>query len=536
MILPHIIRALFLIWIARKILYLTYLWQLKEYRFDRFFVHLKETEQGKELLFSRPSLFKWFLIFAYPAFSSSELLFSFYPYLVIILFFEDSYKTFIEIKNRLLLRPVLTVKAFVILLLSFLFILVLIAFPLTNIFVWVLIADKALPLFIAYLIFLFSIPTEFYYDYQVLRATEKIRSKKKKITVIGITGSYGKSSTKEFIAYILEKKFSVLKTRGTNNTQIGIANTILKKLSSRHEIFVVEMGAYKRCEIAGLCQMVRPQIGVLTAVNEQHNSLFGSLENTMKAKYELIESLPKNGIALFNGNNPNTKLLYEKGETKNIKSYLYCMEKKKSEACVIVATNISVKQKKLTFDVEINEKTITIATQLLGKHNVENLLPAIFIAKILGVDKKKIQEALWEMAPLPQTMQPIYRKGVTFINDTFNANPQALIAALDYIKTYRKKRFLVLQPMIELGKFADREHYICGKMAGEICDYIFLTNNNFLQSFIMGVREVNANAFVSVLSRREISEQIARLAQKSDVVLFEGKEAGLVLKLMEGEQ
>lgn len=524
-----LLHIAFFVWIIRNILFFTHLWQLKEYRFDRFFVHLRDTQQGRDFLFSPNVFIKWFLIVLYPFDSLFGPLANFYPFFVASVFFFDAHQTFLEVRNRTLRLPVFTLKSFTIVSLSFLLALLIFTFPLTNVFLWFLIADRTVPFVVGYFVFFLSIPTEFYRDFQITRATS-LRRKRRNLTVVGITGSYGKTSTKEFVASILSEKFSVLKTSGTNNTPIGIAMTMLEKLKPHHEIFVVEMGAYKRGEIRELCQIVRPGIGILTAVNTQHLSLFGSLENVTLGKYELIESLPRNGIALFNGNNKNAFKLYQKT---NKRKYLYATNDAGIRAD-IVGKNIVVGREGLEFNVVLGTKTLHMKTNLLGAHNLENLLPGILLAKEFGMTDRQVKAAVEKLTPIPATIEPKKRRnGVTFIDDTFNANPKALEAALIYLKTYRGRKILVLQPMIELGREASDIHYALGKESSVICDHIFLTNRNFAQSFVNGATKVGKKSTVSVSTPREIRDRLSEDMKRGSVVLFEGKEAGLVLTMLE---
>ncbi|GAI48689.1 unnamed protein product, partial [marine sediment metagenome] len=134
----------------------------------------------------------------------------------------------------------------------------------------------------------------------------------KNLLVVGITGSYGKTSTKEFLATVLSKRFNVLKTKEHQNSEIGISRCILNELKPEHKVFIVEMGAYGKGGIKLLCDIAKPKIGILTGMNEQHLALFGSQENIIKTKYELIENLPSDGMAIFNGNNKYCSELYGK--------------------------------------------------------------------------------------------------------------------------------------------------------------------------------------------------------------------------------
>lgn len=509
----------FFIWIFRNILFWICLWQLKEYRFDRVFVHLKETQQGKSLLFSKSSNLKWLIIFAYP----------FLPYQIIItaIFSFYAFLAFKEVYLRLFKRPVFTFKALIIIFLTLLSIFFLFQIPLIDKFVWLLLLDRLTPLIIGFFVFLFSFPTELYRDFKIEQAIKKIRLQKK-ILVIGITGSYGKSSTKEYIGQILEKKFKVVKTAGTNNTPIGIANTILSGLKKSTEVFVVEMGAYKKGEIREMCQIAQPKIGVLTGVNYQHASLFGNLKNAIAAKYELIEALPKNGLALFNGNNENASQLYKKTEKRKVLYKLFFDKPSRTDAAIYVF-NAKTYKEKIAFDVFLKGKKLHFEAPLVGIQNIENILPGIFIADYLGMSNAQIEKAVAELLPLPKTMNlQKTADGVSLIDDTFNANSDAVLAALGYMKIYKGKKMLVLQPMIELGKNAKSEHYRIALEISRACDNLLLTNKNFYQEIIKGINNGGGRCAVFVDNPIKLAEFIRENTKRGDVVVFEGKEANAV--------
>lgn len=522
-----ITSLLFFIWIIKNIFFWVSLWQIKEYRFDRFILHFKETLQGRSLFFSPLIFLKWIGIIGYIlVILNRNLVFS-YDVFVLSIFALQAIISLREVFERGVRRPAFTLKALFIIGLTFFILLLLFRFPLLDRFVWLLILDRLVPLFIFIFVISFSLPTEFYYDIAIERGTKKIKASNDLI-VIAVTGSYGKSSTKDYIAQILEKKFRVLKTQGTNNTPIGIARTILSGLRKNTEIFVVEMGAYKKGEIAYICQMVKPTIGVLTAVSPQHLSLFGSLQNTKKAKYELIQALPKDGLALFNGNNKIAYDLYKHASRRKI---LYKTSDSFRRVGVdIFAYNIVPRKTHVSFDVVIEHRTMRLVTPLIGAQNVENILPGIFIGKYLGMKDADIKKAVSLLSPLPKTMnRHEFSNGLIIIDDTFNANPEAVLAAVSYMKLYKGKRILVLQPMIELGKNAKEEHYRIGKEASMVYNYLFLTNKNFYEEVVKGVKSGKGKTIVRVSSPHKILQFINRETNKGDVVVFEGKEAGFVL-------
>lgn len=524
----------FFSWIVRNILFWVALWQLKEYRFDRVSIHLRETSQGRNLIFSYLSIIKWLTIFIYGFVIFNNTLTIPFQILVFLIYALQSYFVFKEISQSLTKTPVFTFKAILIILLTFLTLLLFYLFPLTDRFAWLLFLDKIATLIILIFVFLLSFLTEMYRDWRITKAIEKIR-KHKNLLVIGITGSYGKSSTKDYIAQVLEKKFKVLKTKGTNNTPIGIANTIISGLNNDIEVFIVEMGAYKKGEITQMCQIVRPKIGILTAINHQHLPLFGSLEKTMEAKYELIESLPGNGLALFNGNNENAYMLFKKAKKRKIlySSSILSKDTMKNDPILkessIYAYNIVTKKTSVLFDVTLKNKSIRLSAPLIGKHNIEDILPAVYLANYLGMKDEEVKKAVNNLLPLPKTMIRYEKENeITLVDDSFNANPNAVLAALTYMKIYKNKRILVLQPMIELGRSANQEHYNIAKEISKISNYLLLTNNNYYKYIFKGINDGGGNCVVKIGNPLELAQIINNIVGKGDIVLFEGKESAFV--------
>ncbi|MCK4891744.1 MAG: hypothetical protein KAS78_03695, partial [Candidatus Pacebacteria bacterium] len=211
----------------------------------------------------------------------------------------------------------------------------------------------------------------------------------KKVKVIGITGSYGKTSTKEFLYAILSQKYKVVKTEGNNNTNIGVAYTVLNKVSDNYDYFICEMGAYKIGEIKEMCEIVNPEIGILSGINEQHLDLFGSIENTKKAKFELIRALPENGMAVIN---------------KSIKYQVLSIKAKNIEHFSLNnVSGIKVCQDYVEFDY----KNYKFKVNLLGKHYIENVLSAIITAEYLEMSLDEISEAVKKIKPTEFMMRKL---------------------------------------------------------------------------------------------------------------------------------
>lgn len=356
----------------------------------------------------------------------------------------------------------------------------------------------------------------------IMRAKKKV-SKLKNLIVIGITGSYGKTSTKEFLATILSEKYKVAKTPGFNNTEIGVAKYVLEELKPFHEIFVVEMGAYKRGEIKAICDIVKPKIGIITAINQQHLELFGSIKNTQKTKYELIESLPKEGIAIFNGCNKYCLEMAKWTNSRGLKIFTYNL--------LTDVKNIRVFQDHLEFTWIDNNESCLLRVNLLGKQAIENVLAAVYVAKCLRMTADDIQKAVLKIIPPVKTMQFAGMfNGMTLVDDTFNANPDGVLAAVEYMKIFKGEKILVLTPLIELGDDSEIIHNNLGEKVAVMCDLIYLTNPNNYKSFVAGAKKAGGERKVRIVNTLVGTKLLKENMNKDGVVVFEGKEAGRILQ------
>lgn len=463
-----------IVWTIRILLNIVsyaHLWWVKEYRWDRMMVHLR-TPQGKHF---------WWPQRRRPPISPKSLLlllstFGCFGY---ILWYIDG-----SIFFRLALADALS-------------------FPIT----WII-------------VFLLNIPTKIYHRILIAIAVRKLR-RHMPMTVIGITGSYGKTTTKEYLATILSANYSVLKTQMSKNSPIGIAEVILKDLKPEHEVFVVEMGAYKRGEIAQMAEMVRPQIGIITAINPQHQDLFGSVETTMKAKYELLSGLTGKKIAVMNTEDPRVQIMAQWA---------------KRDGCDvwdqrITASGITAGFDGVTFTCCFGKEKRPVKAPVLGVHQAGNIVTAIAGAVAAGMKFPEAVKAAYTIVPTSKSLsvQPGIH-GSRYINDTFNNNPDSAIAALNVLSWVKGKKFLVFQPMIELGTFAGESHASVGGYAASICDEIILTNHNFYDDFMKGVRRCSKAVSVLVLSSENAAAVIRDKVGKEDAVLFKGKEAEHVLQ------
>lgn len=360
-----------------------------------------------------------------------------------------------------------------------------------------------------------------------LKAQAK-RFRRKDLIVVGITGSYGKSSVKEFLAHILSGKFRVLKTEKNTNTEMGIAQTILNKLEQEHEIFVCEMGAYRRGEIAVCAQIARPQYGIFSGLNEQHVALFGSLDKTFQAKWELISSLPADGLAVFNGDSTELRERLRPAACPSLVCSLQDGD--------VVAEHIEVFSDHLRF----RYRDQVFAVPLLGSFQILNVLMAVAIAEKLGMSLSEIAEQVKSVRAPERTLNLREFSRGFVVDDSYNVNTDGMRAALEHLKHFPDhEKILVFPGILELGDKTESTHIDLGKsIAGQV-DFAFFTDPNF-SSFL------SQGAFQSGLSRERVFftdgqedlekamfELFERYPDKKWVILFESRGAEKLMKKLD---
>ena len=348
--------------------------------------------------------------------------------------------------------------------------------------------------------------------------------------VIGITGSYGKTSTKYILHQILSQKFNTLMTPNSYNTPMGICKVIRGDLTAEHEIFIVEMGAYKRGDIRELCNLAFPEIGILTAVGPQHLERFKSIENIAKGKYELIESLPADGLAVFNCDNKICAELADKREQTGNAVRRYATEESPVAIADLNATKVRYTDNGLTFTVHANTEKFDITdteiqTRLLGKHNVSNILAAMTVAIECGMELEEIREAVAQVEPVPHRLQlTTGAGGVTIIDDSFNSNPVGAKAALEALNEIGDgKKVLVTPGMVELGEKEYEENRRLGEEAADVCDLVILVGPIQTKPILDGLKAAGypSQQIIVALNLEEVKQHLATHVQAGDVVLFE---------------
>lgn len=343
------------------------------------------------------------------------------------------------------------------------------------------------------------------------------------LKVIGITGSFGKTTTKHAVTEILQQRFNTLMTPGSYNTTMGITKVIRSSLKPIHEVFIVEMSAKKPGDIKELCVLAQPRYGLITAIGEQHLETFETLENIIKTKNELIEALPSDGVAFFNMDDIN------------------CRNLAKAAQCRVVRYGIEASIEELDYyikDFTINERgsnftvvradsnsQVVFQTKLLGKHNIYNVLGAIALAAECGMGLPEMVYPIRQLMPIPHRLELKHiNDNIIFIDDAFNSNPVGSKMALDVLKQISGKRKIIITPgMIELGGKEDEYNRLFGEYIAQVCDYVILVGKKQTRALQLGLQNKKylESALFIAKDFAEARQHLEQILQAGDVVLFE---------------
>lgn len=288
------------------------------------------------------------------------------------------------------------------------------------------------------------------------------------LQIIGVTGSYGKTSVKYYLQTLLQERYNVLVTPESYNTPMGVVKTIRGSLKSTHEIFVCEMGARHVGDIKEICDIVHPHHGVLTSVGPQHLETFFNMENIKNTKFELADALPEGGMLFLNGD--NTYIQEKAIEYKN-KTFFY--SEKSGEG--YQASDVSVSQLGTEFTVTAPDgETERFQMRLVGAHNVINVVGAIAVANKLGIALRDLRIPVRRIQPVEHRMEMKEHGLVTIIDDAYNSNPVGSKAAVETLAMFEGVRILITPGMVELGEKEAEYNYKFGTYAADCCDYILL--------------------------------------------------------------
>jgi UDP-N-acetylmuramoyl-tripeptide--D-alanyl-D-alanine ligase len=344
--------------------------------------------------------------------------------------------------------------------------------------------------------------------------------------LIAVTGSAGKTTTKEAIAHVLATKFNVYKSAGNFNNHFGLPLMLLK-LEPEHEVAVVELGMSHAGEISALAKIARPNVGVVTNVAPVHLEFFNSIADIARAKYELVESLPANGTAVLNADD---EYVSQFGRDFRGKVVTYGM----SPAAIVRAEHFETRgEQGSAFDILAGSFRERVSLPLLGKHNVSNALAAVAVALEQGLTLKEAASALTSLAPTDKRGEVVRFGNITVINDCYNSNPKALAAMVDALAAMpAKRRIVVAGEMLELGPQGEEMHREAGRhIAEQKIDFV-LGVRGLARLMVDGVQERGGRAEF-VATPEEAGEWLRDNASDGDVILLKASRGVKLEKALE---
>lgn len=367
-----------------------------------------------------------------------------------------------------------------------------------------------------------------------IKALQKIANYKRKlynIPVIAITGSVGKTSTKDIIASVVGTNYNVLKTQGNLNNHIGVPLTVLSL--REHNALVVEMGMNNAGELSVLSKIAEPNIAVITNVGTAHIGNLGSRENILKAKLEILDGLQNDGVLIIN--NDNDLLNKWKNEyTGNVKVVTYGIENKSD----FNAINIELNENSSTFDLEENEQKIEkIKVPVGGTHFVYNALSAIAVGEQLKISAEKIKNGIEKFELTKSRMELIKTdKDITIINDCYNANYDSMKAGIEYLsKANASRKIAVLGDMLELGEFSNELHTKVGEEVVNNKIDILIAVGEMGKVIANTVENSNGNTQVFWFDNNEEAiEKIKKIMKKGDMILVKASNGMKFKNIVEG--
>ena len=360
------------------------------------------------------------------------------------------------------------------------------------------------------------------------------------VPLVGITGSNGKTTTKEILASILEGRYEVLKNKGNLNNLIGVPLTLLQ-LHSDHEVAVIEMGMNRRGEIRKLATMSKPDIGIITNIGEAHLEGLGNIENVKEAKAELVEAMEAEKTVVLNADD---RFAMELGNCVKGKMITFGID----HTADLAASEVEIEWGKGTlFILSDGEKSLPVLLPLYGIHQLYNALAAAAAARALGLDLHEIRECLESYEAYAGRMEIISENGVNIINDSYNANPQSLRHAIETMgKLASGRKIAVLGDMLELGREEEKIHYELGKFVLSSGVDILVTVGRLAGRMADGAKDcgMEVGRVLKFDNRPEALEWLKNEVGKDDWVLVKGSRsmkmdeiaAGIIEHLKYGEE
>lgn len=330
-------------------------------------------------------------------------------------------------------------------------------------------------------------PVEFMVNQYYIQDAKRLLKSVPDLKIVGITGSYGKTSVKFYLLTLLREKYNVLATPESYNTPMGVVRTIRSSLKKNTEIFLCEMGARHVGDIKEICDIVHPHCGIITSIGPQHLETFFNMENIQSTKFELADALPEGGKLFLNGDNEYVR---EKAASCEKRECVYYSAGENTDG--YYAKDIVLSQSGTEFTiVSPKGEEERFQMRLIGSHNVINVVGAIAAANVLGVPLAELKIPVRRLAPVAHRMQLLERGQVTVIDDAFNSNPVGSKAAVETLAMFDGVRILVTPGMVELGEKEEEYNFKFGTYAAKCCDYILLVGKNHTRPIQEGIMSMD---------------------------------------------
>jgi len=336
------------------------------------------------------------------------------------------------------------------------------------------------------------------------------------LRVIGVTGSVGKSTTKEVIAEVLDKRYRTLKSPGNMNNEIGLPLTILK-IGPETERAVLEMGFYIPGEIAFLCDIALPEIGVVTNIGTVHAERAGSQEDIFRGKSELVRALPATGVAILNKDDPWVRKM---ADLSIAKVFFYGLD----PASDLWADELEgLGLEGIRFQLHYNKETMHVHVPMIGQHSVHTALRAAAVGLVDGLNWQEILEGLQQGHSQLRLTSVRTENGALLLDDTYNATPESMLAALNLLAELEGRKVAVLGDMLELGQYEKQGHEMVGVRAAEVVDMLITVG---ILGHLIAAAAQRAGLESHKIAEFEIQSEVIKHLQKhlieGDVVLVKG--------------
>lgn len=391
--------------------------------------------------------------------------------------------------------------------------------------------------------------------HQIINQAGSLRLLLSNLAVVGITGSYGKTSAKHFLSQLLPQATVSQEHR---NSEFSIAQDMLEQLNDKTQIYVVEMGAYRRGEIKDLAKLTQPRIGLITAIGNQHLATFGSLANIVKAKWELIEALPKDGVAILNaddnqlqkqrvalpgsppprarsgarthgggeGQPTGPAAMAKIPSPRGLRFLSYSIK----HPADIYVDNVGFRARFISCRLHIKDSAYDIEIPLAGQAALSNVVAAVATAHALGANNSQIISRLKQLKPYPRTMEVVITKeGSTVIDDSYSANEHGALAAIDHLQHFSQPdKRIVLVPLIELGREARAVHQRVGRALAESGATVYIYGNAYQKELTAGAGSRSHIHFIALPP--ELIKKATQNLSDNAVILLEGRIPEVVRK------